>query len=108
VIGAFDDEITGGTTDETLVGDSTSVAIANDAGDDLIKGSRRNDTLFGDNVDFFTTSTFRAAGGEDTLRGATGHGTLRAGPGDDAWTVVRTPMTVTAKPEATRSPSARL
>jgi Ca2+-binding RTX toxin-like protein len=83
VIGAGDDEITGGSNDEILVGDSSTVAFAANAGSDLIDGYGGNDRVFGDNVDFFATATFGVAGGEDALTGGTGDDTLRAGPGDD-------------------------
>ena len=54
-----------------------------DAGDDTIKGRGGNDTLFGDNTDFFGSVTLGTAGGEDKLNGDAGDDTLRAGPADD-------------------------
>ena len=69
--------------DETLAGDSSTVGAPTEAGDDVIDGGGGNDSIFGDNTDYFVTVTFGAVGGEDKLKGDKGDDTLRAGPDDD-------------------------
>jgi RTX calcium-binding nonapeptide repeat (4 copies) len=84
-IGAGDDRITGGSTNDLLIGDNSATGPTTDAGDDLLRGRDGNDGLFGDNADFNASGTFSTGvvGGEDRLDGDAGDDTLRAGPDDD-------------------------
>ena len=82
VTGAGNDEITGGTRSEFLIGDSFA-DIPSDAGDDRIEGGGGNDSIFGDNTDFFGNGSILTVGGEDELDGDAGNDFLRGGPADD-------------------------
>lgn len=83
-LGAGDDLITGGSTDDLLLGDSSAVGVPAEAGDDVINGRGGSDSVFGDNADFSVRKTFGTVGGADRLAGDRGYDLLRAGPGDDA------------------------
>ena len=62
VTGAGNDEVTGGTRSEFLIGDSFA-DIPSEAGDDRIEGGGGNDSIFGDNTDFFGNGSILTVGG---------------------------------------------
>ena len=82
VTGAGNDTVTGGSSDDVLVGDSSN-GPGNEAGNDRLVGNGGNDRVFGDNVDLESTTTAGPAGGDDFLDGGVGDDTLRAGPRND-------------------------
>ena len=69
---------------ELIVGDSS---VGDDsitaAGNDHIVGKGGDDVIFGDNADFFVTSTAGTASGNDKLEGGAGDDIVIAGPGND-------------------------
>jgi Ca2+-binding RTX toxin-like protein len=83
VTGAGNDAITGGSSNELLVGDSSN-GPGNDAGNDRLVGNGGNDLLFGDNVNLDSNATVGPAGGNDVLDGGVGDDTLKAGPRNDS------------------------
>ncbi len=86
------ENITGGSGDDSLIGDRLSNVLTGGAGDDVLNGGTGNDVLNGgtgnDVLDGGAgTDTLTGGAGNDVLNGGAGNDTLTGGQGDDTYDV---------------------
>ena len=83
--GAGHDQITSMGPVVFIVGDSSvATGVPTSAGSDTIRTASGADTIYGDNTDFFVTTTVGTAGGHDNIDSGDGADNIFAGPGHDS------------------------